>query len=167
MLTGLTRARQTLRIPSLLAPRRPKALAFADALFDQADTNGDGKLSLAELRTVLATAAGQFSHLEEHARFLEAKGGGLGRWGGMARAALAAPAASPLADIDENTQLSKAAFVELLTKIDSGLRALPATAQVARQQGEYLASLFAKGTVTGAAASTTLPAGDGDRKSVV
>ena len=32
--------------------------------------------------------------------------------------------------------------------IDSGLRALPATAQVAKQGGEYLAQLFASGSVS-------------------
>lgn len=139
---------------------QPKALARADELFDAADTNADGKLSLAELRAVLGTAAKEFSHLEEHARFLETKTGGLRRWGGMVGRELSAAASSPLADIDEGTQISKDKFKELLTKIDSGLRALPATAQVARQQGEYLAALFASGRVTGDPATTQLPAGD-------
>ena len=30
----------------------------------------------------------------------------------------------------------------MLTEVDNGLRALPATAQVAKQEGEYLASFF-------------------------
>lgn len=33
-------------------------------------------------------------------------------------------------------------FKTLLTEVDKGLTALPATAQVASQQGKYLASLF-------------------------
>lgn len=37
---------------------------------------------------------------------------------------------NPVAGIDENAQLDKAAFDELLERIDRGLRALPATAQV-------------------------------------
>ena len=37
---------------------------------------------------------------------------------------------SPLAEIDPEVQLNKQSFEELLGKIDSGLRALPATAQV-------------------------------------
>ena len=37
---------------------------------------------------------------------------------------------TPLAEIDPETQLNKESFEELLSKIDSGLRSLPATAQV-------------------------------------
>lgn len=37
---------------------------------------------------------------------------------------------SPLAEVSDSTELSREQFKELLTKIDSGLRALPATAQV-------------------------------------
>ena len=33
-------------------------------------------------------------------------------------------------------------FKAMLTEVDNGLRALPATAQVAKQEGEYLASFF-------------------------
>ena len=39
-------------------------------------------------------------------------------------------AKTPLAEIDPETQLDKDSFEELLGKIDSGLRSLPATAQV-------------------------------------
>lgn len=53
---------------------------------------------------------------------------------------------------DRMGTLSREQFAELLQKIDSGLRALPATAQVARQQGEYLAAALrqADGNVAGA-----------------
>ena len=37
---------------------------------------------------------------------------------------------SVVGDLDESTELDKAAFEALLGKIDRGLRALPATAQV-------------------------------------
>jgi hypothetical protein len=52
-------------------------------LCTQADKNQDGKLSLNELRTLLADASNRFSHLAEHAQFLDSKAGGLNRWGGM------------------------------------------------------------------------------------
>lgn len=39
-------------------------------------------------------------------------------------------AKTPLAEIDPEVRLNKESFEELLSKIDSGLRALPATAQV-------------------------------------
>lgn len=40
------------------------------------------------------------------------------------------PRGGPVGDLDESAQLDKSAFEELLGKIDRGLRALPATAQV-------------------------------------
>jgi NADH:ubiquinone reductase (non-electrogenic) len=54
--------------------------------------------------------------------------------------------------VDPSSTLDRQQFGELLTRIDSGLRALPATAQVARQQGEYLAQAFklADGKLDGA-----------------
>ena len=39
-------------------------------------------------------------------------------------------AKTPLAEIDPEVRMDKQSFEELLSKIDSGLRALPATAQV-------------------------------------
>ena len=44
--------------------------------------------------------------------------------------------------VDPDATLSREQFASLLGKIDSGLRALPATAQVASQQGAYLAGLL-------------------------
>ena len=41
--------------------------------------------------------------------------------------------ATPFAELDPETRMDKADFKELLVRIDSGLRALPATAQVAAQ----------------------------------
>ncbi|KAK9866896.1 hypothetical protein WJX84_007114 [Apatococcus fuscideae] len=40
-----------------------------------------------------------------------------------------------MADLNEQSELSEEQFADLLKKIDNGLRALPATAQVAKQQG--------------------------------
>lgn len=134
-----------------------RALTHAKELFSQADTDANGMLSVTELRDVLRTASKDYSHIEEHSRFLDGKYGGGKRWGGMVKDTLdaarsrqngsAPPEASsnPVAGIDENAHLDKAAFDELLERIDRGLRALPATAQVAAQQGKYLAKLLATG----------------------
>jgi len=40
-------------------------------LFEQADTNNDGNLSMEELRVVMKRAAKEYPHLDEHSRFLE------------------------------------------------------------------------------------------------
>lgn len=40
-------------------------------LFEAADTNKDGYLQLDELRDMLRSASKQYSHLEEHATFLD------------------------------------------------------------------------------------------------
>ncbi len=54
----------------------PQALDYAEQLFESGDRNKDGKLSLEELRELLTTASKEFSHLEEHARFLDRCGQG-------------------------------------------------------------------------------------------
>lgn len=48
-------------------------------------------------------------------------------------------------DANSNVQLDYEEFKDLLTRIDLNLQAFPATAQVAAQQGKYMADLFAKG----------------------
>lgn len=50
---------------------QPKARQYAASLFDEFDTDRSGTLSLAELQRLLSSASKEFSHLEEHARFLE------------------------------------------------------------------------------------------------
>ena len=42
----------------------------------------------------------------------------------------AVDSATPVSELREDTELDKEAFSEILSKIDQGLRALPATAQV-------------------------------------
>ena len=54
---------------------------------------------------------------------------------------------SALDTLDEDTALTKEEFQELMASIDRGLRALPATAQVAKSQGEYLAKLVSSGAL--------------------
>ena len=50
---------------------QPKSLDKATELFDRADTNNDGKLTLKELAGVLKSASQEYSHLAEHVRFLD------------------------------------------------------------------------------------------------
>jgi len=130
-----------------------RAVERVGELFEQADTNNDGNLSMEELRVVMKRAAKEYPHLDEHSRFLEGKYG-QNRWGGLVRDTFervgirpGTRKKTPMAEIDPADQLDKASFEELLTKIDSGLRALPATAQVAKQEGEYLAKLLGEGKV--------------------
>lgn len=120
---------------------QPKALDHSSELFESADTNKDDKLTLAELRQLMSQASKQYSHLEEHARFLDAKYGAK-RFGGLVRTEINSEAAGPLNELSDDTAITRTQFEDLLAKIDKGLRALPATAQVARQEGEYLAKLL-------------------------
>ncbi|KIY96076.1 NADH dehydrogenase, extrinsic [Monoraphidium neglectum] len=132
---------------------QPKAVEYVDRLFEQADKDKSGALSIEELKDILNEASKEFSHLAEHAQVLEAKNTPLR---GLVRAFAADAAAantSPLSTVEEDTVLTKEQFKELLQKIDSGLRALPATAQVAKQQGEYIAELLVQGHITGPAAA--------------
>jgi NADH:ubiquinone reductase (non-electrogenic) len=60
------------------------------------------------------------------------KYGGLKRWNNMVgKLVKSRTEGAPLSGLDETTELDKDAFKEILGKIDQGLRALPATAQVA------------------------------------
>lgn len=74
---------------------------------------------------------------------------GPSRWGGMVRKTVdkegispTGKAKTPLAEIDPEVQLDKESFEQLLIKIDSGLRALPATAQVVQSVAVLLPSLL-------------------------
>jgi len=134
-----------------------KALDKADELFEKADVDRSGSLSLKKLRSVLNEASKDYPHLAEHAQFLESKYGAK-RFGGLVAKAFAnakssqSNGSSPYQDmyknLTEESLLDREEFRDLLKTIDSGLRALPATAQVAKQEGEYLAQLFASGSVS-------------------
>ncbi|GIL56627.1 hypothetical protein Vafri_11967 [Volvox africanus] len=132
---------------------QPKALDYAEQLFDAADTNKDGKLNLQELKQLLNDASKEFSHLEEHARYFDSQSG-IRRFGGMlpnSNTGGSTQEQQPLAPllINPDTEVTLDQFHEVLGKIDKGLRALPATAQVANQQGKYLAKVFASTKITG------------------
>lgn len=122
-----------------------KSITLAQKLFDEADLDGNGKLPVQELCNILNEASKEFSHLSEHARFLDQKLGQK-RWGGMVAKLLAkmkkSDSGNPMTEFNTETRLDKRQFTELLEQIDMGLRALPATAQVARQQGEYFAKML-------------------------
>lgn len=125
-----------------------KAVEKASELFDKyAATHSDGRLTLEELQQLMREASQEFPHLREHATFLDGKVGSQ-RFGGLVFNAFlqANQTMSTMYKgvglVDPQSTLSREQFSELLTRIDSSLRALPATAQVARQQGEYLAEAF-------------------------
>jgi hypothetical protein len=145
----------------------------------------NGRVSLEELQRLMEAASKEYSHFEEHAKFLERKNsrycaqrsrtcpallctcsmcqvtGGhhhqrsacscvwltaglpaclfpprwIGRHTGAVRKLLgggseSSPVIDTLQTLEEDTELSKEEFRKLLETIDSGLRALPATAQV-------------------------------------
>lgn len=56
----------------------PLASEHVDELFDAADADKDGLLSVAELQRLLHDCAEEFPHLAKHARFLDGK---TNRWG--------------------------------------------------------------------------------------
>ena len=124
-----------------------KALDMADELFEKADKDKNGNLNLKELRSILNEASKEFPHLEEHAKFLESQYG-VQRFGGLVAKAFAKKSGTTryedmYKNVSDSSSMDREEFRELLKTIDSGLRALPATAQVAKQEGEYLAQLFA------------------------
>ena len=48
-----------------------KAMAKASELFQRFDANKNGTLSLPELRSLLRESCKEYSHFQEHARFLD------------------------------------------------------------------------------------------------
>jgi NADH:ubiquinone reductase (non-electrogenic) len=134
-----------------------KALDKADELFERAPKDSSGGISLKGLREIMREAGKEFPHLEEHASFLDTKTG-IMRFGGVVAKAFKSASATVggsngaatsaiYKDIDENSTLDREQFKDLLKTIDLGLRALPATAQVAKQEGEFLAHVFANNDI--------------------
>ena len=126
-----------------------KALDHADELFEAAPKDADGRISLDGLRQIMRDAAERFPHLEEHASFLESSAG-IMRFGGIVVNAFKAANPSTSAvykDMKSSSTLDREQFKDLLKTIDMGLRALPATAQVAKQEAEYLVDIFANNEV--------------------
>ncbi|DBA82616.1 TPA: tubulin alpha 1, variant 2 [Trebouxia sp. C0004] len=126
-----------------------KALSRAKEMFAEADKDGDGMLSYAELTAAMKQASKEYSHLEEYARYLERKGDSR-RFGPLVqRALVGGPTKSSqgLQCLEPDCQVNLSHFEDLLQEIDNTLRSLPATGQVAGQEGSYLAKLFSKHTI--------------------
>jgi len=79
-------------------------------------------LGIAEIKGALSRGVEEFPHLEEVINNIDDK-----------FAAYANP---------DTGKCSFEGFQKMLTEVDNGLRALPATAQVAKQEGEFLADFF-------------------------
>jgi len=94
---------------------------FVD-LFAQADADGDGSLTQAEFAELIRVVTPEYPQLKEYAY----KVGKL----------------FAEADINKDGELSIKEFEQLLEYADKKMTDLPATAQVASQQGKYLAKSF-------------------------
>eukprot|EP01116_Phalansterium_solitarium_P009846 TRINITY_DN24184_c0_g1_i1.p1 TRINITY_DN24184_c0_g1~~TRINITY_DN24184_c0_g1_i1.p1 ORF type:complete len:509 (+),score=37.08 TRINITY_DN24184_c0_g1_i1:38-1528(+) len=99
-----------------------KALTDIVDLFTMADVDKNGGLSFREVEHLLEMANLKHPHLTEHRNQL----GKL----------------FDLMDVDHDGSLNMDDFRAMLTYVDSKLTTLPATAQVAAQEGEYLAKAF-------------------------
>ena len=107
---------------------RPRSMSKAMELYKGAakcDEAGVCEINLAkdQIKSALTKGVEEFPHLEEVVNNIDDK-----------FAAFA----------DDTGRCSFEGFEKMLAEVDNGLRALPATAQVAKQEGEYLASFFAQ-----------------------
>lgn len=124
-----------------------KALAHAAELFAEFDADKSGSLEIHELAELLNKAAHRFPQFREHVRlFQQGKVGPSSSSAGAAAAVAdeqvdALQAIFKAADKDGSGALSLEEFRELLAGMDKHLRSLPATAQVASQQGKYLSAI--------------------------
>ncbi|KAL3151414.1 tubulin alpha 1 [Trebouxia sp. C0009 RCD-2024] len=125
---------------------QPKALDRAKEIFDAADTDGNGLLTCKDVASAMQKASKEYSHLEEYSRYLDNKANSR-RFGGLVRRAVQdddAKASQGLQQLAPDCAVNLSHFQDLLREIDNTLRALPATGQVAGQEGRYLAKLFSK-----------------------
>jgi len=96
-------------------------------LFEKADTSKDGSLSICEFQEIMEEAKRKYPQVTIY--FNTDYNESLQR-------------AFEKADKNKDERLSVEEFKEILGEIDRELKSLPATAQVATQQGKYLASLL-------------------------
>ncbi|KAK4536151.1 hypothetical protein CDCA_CDCA07G2176 [Cyanidium caldarium] len=98
--------------------RMPEVYSHARELFEEADEDGDGRIQYYEFAHLLRSVRDRFPQLREHAPEMELR----------LRAA--------------RDTVTRDNFTEWLRDIDAHTTSLPATAQVAHQQGKYLAGLL-------------------------
>eukprot|EP00850_Spirogloea_muscicola_P010582 SM000062S19968 [mRNA] locus=s62:663323:667864:- [translate_table: standard] len=100
-------------------------------LFKRADKNGDGKLTRDELKTILEEVKGRYPQIAIHLKRRQIRN-----------------LIGDMEDGDKGPGQDKpvdiAKFKEAICKVDAQMKTLPATAQVAAQQGEYLGKCFNK-----------------------
>lgn len=97
---------------------RPNSLQHAERLFSR--LGGEHRIGEEELVAALNRGAKEFPHLEE----------------------LANRAGDEFRKLERGGTISFGDFQQLLANVDRQLRSLPATAQVAKQEGEYVAGVF-------------------------
>eukprot|EP00930_Biecheleria_cincta_P029853 TRINITY_DN20713_c0_g1_i1.p1 TRINITY_DN20713_c0_g1~~TRINITY_DN20713_c0_g1_i1.p1 ORF type:complete len:589 (-),score=120.16 TRINITY_DN20713_c0_g1_i1:345-2111(-) len=108
----------------------PSMRQQAQELFQKADINKDGVLSEQEFQSMIERSRKEFPHLEAYLQ--EASKGSIKAMYAMAH------------DSSAQAGISPEMFEKALEKVDRKMRHLPPTAQVAQQQGEYLASVLNK-----------------------
>jgi len=161
--------------------RHERTSPYADSLFQAADLDNSGDLTLTELRDLFQGASDEFPQLEEYAQYLSAAveednprvnaivkvfGEALERERQAWKKAkeLVSQRASDRtkrkgagevekdfteSDANSNKVFDLEEFKGLLERIDGNLQPFPPTAQVAAQQGKYLAGLFDKAILDG------------------
>jgi len=102
----------------------PSMRAAARSLFEKADVNKDGSLSMAEFQVMIEQSRKEFPHLEAYLGYASQD---------------SIETMYKRADKDGDLSVTLEEFEAALAEVDKELRVLPPTAQVAAQQGQYLA----------------------------
>lgn len=105
----------------------PAMKAAARSLFEKADVNKDGSLSLAEFQAMIEQSRREYPHLEAYLGYASKD---------------SIEAMYKRADADGKFGISLDEFEVALAEVDKELKSLPPTAQVASQQGQYLAKVL-------------------------
>lgn len=145
----------------------PSALELTNELFDQADEDKDGRVSLRQLQELLQAATRQDSSLDEHLHYLQAHSNRFAAVvSGIVFGLTHPPGSSQPGGqlLQWQDKLTREEFRAVLDHVDRGLRALPATAQVAKQQGEYIADLLVSGRYSTLQQRLELPTNKGPFK---
>lgn len=106
----------------------PSMRQAAKDLFEKADVNKDGVLSKEEFQTMIERSRKEYPHLEAYLQEASSIAGIFETAGGSST----------------KEGISPEMFEKALEKVDRSMKHLPPTAQVAQQQGEYLAKVLNK-----------------------